>query len=271
MSGISIIIPTYNSSKTLSNCLDSIICQTFKIKEIIIQDGKSTDSTLDILDIYVKKFPYISVKSEKDYGIYDAMNRGISRSSGEWLYFLGSDDSLTSSTILEEVSRSFNNETRIVYGKVKINGRVSWAEANSIYGKEIFREDLAGNNVCHQAVFYHRELFNKYGTYNLTYNICSDWDFNMRVFFKCKTTFVPLIICNFQGEGSSTSITDHAFGEDYDSKVYQNLFSNPFSKFYRYRLASLYKILLKKERKNLIEHFKLRLAIEYQKLFADNN
>jgi glycosyltransferase involved in cell wall biosynthesis len=105
----SIIIPTFNSEKVLRECLNSIVEQTFNNYEIILIDGLSTDSTVDIIKEYSLNNPNIHWVSEKDLGIYDAMNKGIKIANGEWVYFLGSDDKLSSNNALQEI---FNFEKR---------------------------------------------------------------------------------------------------------------------------------------------------------------
>src|ERR1700744_4382606 len=98
-----IIIPTFNSEKTLQNALSSILSQNFTEFEILIVDGVSNDNTIKIVKENIEKDKRIRFISEKDNGIFDAMNKGIELSLGEWLYFLGSDDRLHNSSILRSV------------------------------------------------------------------------------------------------------------------------------------------------------------------------
>lgn len=105
---LSIIIPTYNSASVLPRALDSIICQTFTNWEVLIMDGISTDDTLKMAQSYNDS--RIRIYSEPDNGIYDAMNKGINKANGEWLYFLGSDDCLFSKDVLSNI---FNHN---IYG-----------------------------------------------------------------------------------------------------------------------------------------------------------
>ena len=95
----SIIVPTFNSAHTLKRCLDSILSQTFKNFEIIIADGLSTDSTL--MTAESMRDERINIFSEKDYGVYDAMNNAVERAQGKWILFLGSDDFLFDDFVLE--------------------------------------------------------------------------------------------------------------------------------------------------------------------------
>src|SRR5580693_3513958 len=89
---ISIIIVTYNAAATLQVCLESIYSQSYKDLEIIVIDGQSTDGTVDILKQNTARLAYW--KSEKDEGVYDAMNKGVKHLTGQWVYFLGADDEL---------------------------------------------------------------------------------------------------------------------------------------------------------------------------------
>jgi glycosyltransferase involved in cell wall biosynthesis len=189
----SIIIPTYNSQRTINRCLDSISCQEFKDFEVLIMDGFSVDDTLKIAGSY--NDPRIKIYSENDKGIYDAMNKGIKLVLGQWLYFLGSDDELYDKDVLQKVSKEIKNENYdFVYGNIF-----------SMYSKVIYdgeftkRKLLTERNICHQAIFYKRDIFDKLGDYNLEYKIWADWDFNIRCFSctKIKIKYIDLLIAKF--------------------------------------------------------------------------
>lgn len=109
----SIIIPTYNSSATLGQALNSIIEQSFKDFEILIMDGASSDKTVAIAQKI--NDPRISIYSEPDSGVYDAMNKGIARARGEWVYFLGSDDWLINNTVLDKINAHISPDIDIIY------------------------------------------------------------------------------------------------------------------------------------------------------------
>ncbi|MEJ7678571.1 MAG: glycosyltransferase [Segetibacter sp.] len=118
------------------------------IKEVWVIDGNSSDKTCEIVGYYANQFPFIHYLSEKDNGIYYAMNKGISRSKGDWLYFLGSDDRLVNNEILSKIftnQRFVNNN--VIYGKVNSN---RW---NGNYGKKFEIETFYQENICHQAIF----------------------------------------------------------------------------------------------------------------------
>ena len=108
---ISIITATFNSAKTVRDTFDSVLAQTYHDIEYIVVDGLSKDNTLDIIKEYAPKFNgrmrYIS---EKDKGLYDAMNKGIAMATGDIVGILNSDDFYTSNDILELVAETMNNE-----------------------------------------------------------------------------------------------------------------------------------------------------------------
>ena len=100
---ISIITPTYNSEKSIESCILSVANQTYKNIEHLIIDGQSSDNTLGIVKNYAERFSHLRVISERDNGIYDAMNKGIDLAQGEWIYFLGSDDIFYDEHVLEDL------------------------------------------------------------------------------------------------------------------------------------------------------------------------
>ena len=177
---ISIVIPNYNTGNYLSSCVDSILSQSYQNFEVIIADGSSTDNSLEVIKDYINKSSAVRSFSEKDNGVYDAMNKGIVNAKGEWLYFIGTDDKFRDDGVLERVMgriRGFQNEPDIVYGKV------TFKYSGDIYGSECTTEHLLFNgNICHQAIFYKKHVFQKVGSFNDKYRILADWDHNLRCF-----------------------------------------------------------------------------------------
>lgn len=209
MSFFSIIIPTYNSSRTISSCLESVSRQTFTDFEILIMDGCSFDNTLNIIknqfDCRIKVF------SEKDIGVYDAMNKGVLKASGKWLYFLGSDDMLYDKDVLRNVANYITIwEADMVYGNVKMT------KEGNIYDGEFSIDKLYTQyNICHQAIFYRREVFEKTGLYNLRYKIWADWDLNIRWFSNpmIKTSYLNHIICLYNNNNGLSIEIDNEFSK----------------------------------------------------------
>ena len=139
---LSIIIPTSNSGKTIKNCLNSLIEQSLKPTEILIVDNLSIDDTASIVKRFIDKYSFIKWFSEKDNGIYSAMNKGIKLAKSEWLYFMGSDDRLYDSDVLKKVFYNCNTDFDVIYGKVfsEIVGDVYGGEFSP--GRYIFAEYL---------------------------------------------------------------------------------------------------------------------------------
>ena len=148
---ISIIIPTYNASKTLSVALESILEQSFNDYEILIIDGLSTDHTVELAKGYQDE--RIKIISEKDSGIYDAMNKGIRLAKGEWLYFLGSDDRLFDKDVLKKVSQWFGQDYDVLYGNVV------FSISQRVYDGRFSAQKLIARNICHQAIFTKKKRF----------------------------------------------------------------------------------------------------------------
>lgn len=201
----SIIIPTYNAGNYLEKCLDSIIAQKYTYKEIIIVDGYSTDNTIEIIEAYKKKNPWIIATIQKDKGIYDAMNIGLRIATGDWFYFLGSDDTLYDEQVLHKVSSYIaqHAKSKIFYGDVLTSDNYIQSYPAYTYKK------LISLNICHQSIFYHKSLFEK-DQYDLKYPICADWDFNLKVFRKRNhPIYINQTIAKYNLEGASKNWRTH--------------------------------------------------------------
>ncbi|WP_417371371.1 glycosyltransferase family 2 protein [Gelidibacter japonicus] len=217
----SIIIPTYNSGETLGLALNSIYNQTFKNFEVLIIDGLSSDNTLTIAEKYIDKIESLLISSERDLGIYDALNKGIKLAKGEWLYFMGSDDTLYETTTLEKVvnlKKGVSNN--IIYGNVKIIGNTGWAKEGDIYDGKFDTVKIFKKNISHQAIFYKSKFIKEQiGFFNLSYPICSDWDFNLRCWSKTDFYYSDIIIANFFSGGVSTNGDDKLFEKDFIDNI----------------------------------------------------
>ena len=254
----SIIIPTYNSAKTLSACLESIVNQSFQNFELIIVDGVSADETISI----VKHFKEINLNirwvSEKDDGIYDAMNKGVKMAKGEWLYFLGSDDRLSNLNVLQKVFFLNKEEYNVVYGNARVIGNTNWAKDGDVYDGKFDLHKLLQKNICHQAMFYHKKCFTGNAPFfKSEYKLCADWDFNFRCWAERPFLFMDLIIADFYAGGvtSSTNL-DEAFFRNFqinllqyfgsDSLIKNFIQHKPKDKILNYSIIQRFKNLLKK-------------------------
>ena len=204
---VSIIIPTYNSEDYLNQALKSIVNQTFKDIEVLIMDGLSSDKTVEIAEKFKQDLPQIQIYSDKDNGIYDAMNKGIKKAKGEWIYFMGSDDTFYENKTLQNFKDLEKLELDILYGNVYSNN------FNGLYDGEFSLTKLIKKNVCHQAMFYRKKVFEKKGNFNLKYKVYADWDFNIRCFFskKINTKYHNFTVANFADGGYSSLNNDQRF------------------------------------------------------------
>jgi glycosyltransferase involved in cell wall biosynthesis len=213
----SVVIPTYNSAKTLTRCLDSIAGQDYPDIEVCLVDGISTDETLDIIRRYQVSYPIIQIRciSEADQGIYDAMNKGIQMAAGEWLYFLGSDDSLYDKGVLSAVAAKIAaSGAEIVYGSVLMRGQNKWNLDNVVFDGEYTIEKFIDRNICHQAIFYKKTVIERNGDFSLRYITNADFDYNLRCYANTVFTYTDLIIANFFVGGQSSHTEDHLFHQE---------------------------------------------------------
>ena len=176
----SIILPTFRVEAVITGCLESILRQTCTDYEILVMNGGSNDKTLEMVSTQAAAFDgRLILHSGKDAGVYDAMNKGIRSAKGEWLYFLGADDRLHDPQVLEKTSRFFHHQPdrHLVYGDV-----IMRSDSRRYDGRFDLNKLLLQRNICHQAIFYRRTVFNQVGHYNLRYRIWADWDLNIRCF-----------------------------------------------------------------------------------------
>ena len=222
---VSIIIPTYNSELTIQRCLLSVVSQTIKNFEILVKDGMSSDNTVSIVKELKDQNPLIPITiiSEKDKGVYDAMNQAIELSSGEWLYFLGSDDYLIDENVLRDVSPYLHiGDLDLVYGNVIA------PDYGGVYGGVFTKERIVNENICHQAIFYNRSLFRRYNNYSLEYPLLSDYEFNLKCLFdrKVTTKHINRVIAHYSSNGLSKRVIDAKFLSDKDRMIFRLQFFN---------------------------------------------
>jgi glycosyltransferase involved in cell wall biosynthesis len=175
MPKLSIITINFNNAAGLSKTIKSVIEQTFTDFEYLVIDGASSDGSLNIINENADKITYWI--SEPDKGIYNAMNKGILKSNGEFLLFLNSGDYLTEQTVLEKVF-AIDKDCDLLYGNIILvskNGNKKKDVGPG--GGKISLLNFRYNTICHQSSFINRRLFNKYGLYDEELKIVSDWKF----------------------------------------------------------------------------------------------
>lgn len=172
---ITVITVVYNGAKYLEETIQSVINQTYPNVEYIIIDGGSTDGTLDIMKKYEDYIDYWI--SEKDAGIYDAMNKGVEVAFGNWVYFLGSDDALVDNQVFYNLIPEIEPTLIAISGLVKTKGRI----VKSKFSIKLYLH----NTVHHQATLYRTILFKSF-RYDEKCKIVSDYELNLIIFLKKK-------------------------------------------------------------------------------------
>lgn len=230
---LSIIIPSFQQGDLLREALKSIEQQKFKDYEVLVIDGGSRDNTSSV----ISEFSYLPVKfySEEDKGIYDAMNKGIVASAGEYIYFMGCDDTLTSEQVLADVfSIPFITQNHVIYGDVLFK------ETGGRHRGEFSYFDIIKYNIGHQAIFTRKEVFDRLGHFDIRYKTYADWEFNMRWFVQSwvRRQYIPVIIANFSIAGFSSHCNDATFFIEIE-----NIKRKYFSRLTRYLAENRHKTI----------------------------
>jgi glycosyltransferase len=203
---ISIITITYNSEKTLRDTIESVLSQSYKDIEYIIVDGKSKDSTCDIVRSYGDRIH--NFKSEKDKGLYDALNKGIERATGDVVGFLHSDDIYASTESVKMIAEAFTKfDVDSVYSDLVY---VDQNDTNKIIrfwrSRKFSRaRALTGWMPPHPTFYVKRKVYEDYGGFNTTFKIAADYESILRflVRFKVSTFYIPLILVRMRVGGES--------------------------------------------------------------------
>ena len=253
---ISIVIATFNAAHYLEACLKSCIEQSYLAKEIVVIDGGSSDGTIDIIRHYQK---YIAFwESERDNGIYDAWNKALDHITGTWVLFRGADDVFWDATVLKRIAPtllSAQPSEMVCYGPVVVVNRdgiirrilgAPWHEVKVRLLREM--------SLPHPGTFHHIDLFRRFGRFDSTLHLASDYDFLLRVFRQpgIDAIYAPDIIVSrmYDGGASGSALfrswieaiavrrKNHISGLPWI--IYQRLLTNLLSLFMRRSLQWLF-------------------------------
>lgn len=233
---LSVIIPTYNSAEKLVITLNSLKQLCNQQVEILVIDGASTDNTSQVCKQYSQYITYFV--SEKDDGIYDAMNKGIQLSHGEYLYFIGAGDEFL--LCHNEVIRYLDGNADFIYGNCFFKVK------KIIYNGKYTQWKIANSNICHQAIFYNRNLFKIFGSYNTNYRYLADWWMNIQCFADRNVSkkYINVIVANYEEGGFSHNPKETTFFKERDNYIYEHYDKYvAFLVFIRRKLAVLYRML----------------------------
>ena len=204
---ISIITVCFNSQQTIKATIKSVLNQSYKQVEFIIIDGASTDSTLEIIKEFSSSIDVFI--SESDAGIYDAINKGISKSSGDVVGLLHADDIFDNDSVIDNVMSSFGKNIDMIYGDINyvdrndINRVIRRWKSDS-YKKGKFKW---GWMPPHTGFFIKKSCYLKYGLYNLSLGSSADYELMLRMFelYNLKSKYIALNITKMRVGGVSNS------------------------------------------------------------------
>jgi len=205
---VSLITVVYNAEKYIKDCIESVLAQTFLNIEYIVIDGGSTDQTLAIIGNYGKNIAHFV--SEKDQGMYDALNKGLALATGDVIGILNADDLLASPNVIERIVQTFETkETAAVYGNLNY---IAADQTHRIIRKWISKpfipRDLElGWMPAHPTLYVKREVFEHFGNYSLDYGTAADYELILRLLYrhKIKATYLNELIINMRIGGMSNA------------------------------------------------------------------
>eukprot|EP01012_Entosiphon_sulcatum_P067494 TRINITY_DN97231_c0_g1_i1.p1 TRINITY_DN97231_c0_g1~~TRINITY_DN97231_c0_g1_i1.p1 ORF type:complete len:247 (+),score=13.93 TRINITY_DN97231_c0_g1_i1:195-935(+) len=203
---ISLITVVYNGETFLQECFNSVIAQTHPDVEYLVIDGGSTDKTLSIINQNRSHIDYFI--SEKDHGLYDAINKGIRQSTGEIIGILNADDMFASTDVLSQIASTFAANPTIdgLYGDLDYVHPTNYKIIRKWRSKQTTFQDLKnGWMPAHPTMYLKRELFDHYGMYALDLGTAADYELILRYFYahKIKTEYLPVLMVNMRTGGLS--------------------------------------------------------------------
>jgi glycosyltransferase involved in cell wall biosynthesis len=223
----SIIVVSLNAGIDMKVTMDSIISQKLCEYEVIIKDGGSTDDTLH----HIPKDPRIRTIVSKDSGIYDAMNQAMEYCNGQYIYFLNCGDYLINNFTLNLLYKwiLLNDFPDIIYGNA-IQDNLLCRFPRKLSNFFLYRTGL-----IHQACFFKRSVFEKWGKYNTSYQVCADNEFLVECSIKyfADIRHFDTVICNYKGNGFSERLSNKRIFHDEIEKIRSSYFTLPQRFFYK--------------------------------------
>lgn len=189
---VSIITVSYNSANTIRTSIESILNQTYQDIEYWIIDGGSKDDTVKIIQEYEPKFNgRLKWISERDNGIYDAMNKGVMRCTGDIIGLLNSDDFFTANDVIETMVKNFTSDIDAMYGDVHFVDPSDITKCVRYYSGSMFKPWMVrfGYMPPHPALYVRKTVYDKYGLYKPDYKISADFEFIARILYVLKLPY----------------------------------------------------------------------------------
>ncbi len=203
---ISVVTATWNCAKTLPDCLTSVARQSYPRREHVIVDGASTDGTIDVINLYIDQIA--KFKSERDKGIYDALNKGIQLATGDVIGFLHADDLYASDDALFKIAKAFEDpEVCAVYGDLEYVCQQDISKVIRHWQSNPFNlKDLGwGWMPAHPTLYVRRDWYSKIGGFDVSYRIAADYFSILRLFTQpeFKTLYIPDVLVKMRLGGAS--------------------------------------------------------------------
>lgn len=250
---ISIITIVYNNSECIEDCINSVLKQVYPNVEYIVIDGGSKDNTVEIINKYKDKISYFI--SEKDNGLYDALNKGIKAATGDIIGILHSDDLFFNNDTLSNIVSAFEkSKADLVYAKGQYVDRTNINLVKRIYPSKPFKKIYLyfGWIPLHTTIYVKKEIFDNYGKYQTNYKIASDYEISLRWFFndKIKKIFLNEWVVKMRLGGKSTTISLQKLKSNEDLKIiskynllgYFTLFCKIARKIPQYLIPKIFRI-----------------------------
>ena len=227
---ISVITPVYNGEMMIKDCMESVANQTYQNREHVIVDGLSSDNTVAVVNN--SKYGTVKLVSEKDAGIYDALNKGISLATGDIVCFLSADDMYAHTGVLQSIENAFQLHpgVHMVYGDIVYVDRNDLSKVVRYWKSSAFRPGLfkKGWMAPNTALFIRKDIFKEYGFFNLNLKMASDYELQFRFFekYKLESVYVHDLLVRMRSGGVSNSSLKNIYkslAECYNALRQQNV------------------------------------------------
>jgi len=219
---VSIITACYNRERTISSAIESVLSQTYDDLEYIIVDGQSKDKSFDVINQYKENIDVIIC--EKDTGMYNAINKGIIKATGDIVGLLHSDDFFYDNTTIQKIVTIFDTtDADIVYANGLYVDEDDTAKIKRVYRAKVFKSRYLyfGWIPLHTTIFVKREIFEKFGLYKEDFKIASDYEISLRWFKnnQLKKIFMNDWVVKMRLGGKSTDLTQQKLKSEEDLKI----------------------------------------------------
>lgn len=205
---LSVIVVCFQERGRIGLTLDSILEQRYEKMECVIIDGGSKDGTLEVIEKYQKRFLYAGIKmqviSEKDHGIYDAMNKGIRNAGGDWIHFLNAGDRFHGQNTVKELMGHIREQDEIIIGKIVFFDGYLGKIVEHLPVEELKKDMI----FCHQAILSPKKYLEGH-PFRLEYRYCSDYEWLLAMYLKeIKIRCIDVLVADYDADGVSNHHAD---------------------------------------------------------------